>query len=113
MFLFDRYHFYLPDIELASGKENSSLSLVGFDIRWKELLTTFELPVKKRNHFLFFRNIFLFSINNIIFIYFSRIMYFFIMTLRIIIKNIYIYFNLFLVYVCVFYKLKYICENNT
>ena len=35
-FLFNRYHFYLPDIELASGKGNaSSLSLVGFDTRWK------------------------------------------------------------------------------
>ena len=42
LFLFNRYHFYLPDIELASGKRNaSSLSLVRFDTRWKELFTTF------------------------------------------------------------------------
>ena len=71
LFLFNRYHFYLPDIELASGKGNdSSLSLVGFDTRWKKLFTTFGFPIKKRNHFSFFRNILLFSINNIIFIYF-------------------------------------------
>ena len=52
LFLFNWYHFYLHDTELASGKGNaSSLSLVGFDKRWKELFTTFEFPVKKRNHF--------------------------------------------------------------
>lgn len=32
----NQYHFYLSDIELASGKGNAnSLSLVGFDTRWK------------------------------------------------------------------------------
>ena len=55
LFLFNRYHFYLPDIELASGKGNaSSLSLAGFDTRWKELFTTFGFQVKKKNHFFIF-----------------------------------------------------------
>ena len=71
LFLFNRYHFYLPYIELASGKVNaSSLSLVGFDTRWKKLFTTFGFPVNKKTTFSFFRNILLFTINNIIFIYF-------------------------------------------
>ena len=54
-YLFNRYHFYLSDIKLASGKGNvSSLSLVRINTRWKELFTIFRFPSKKEKPLIYF-----------------------------------------------------------